>query len=69
MFELSQNEKDILKSQSVILKQRGPYAKYVSFAFTEQGVIVLYRLLNGIRVAKVTQISENCINKKVILNR
>ena len=37
MFELTKEEKQSLRSQTVILK-RGQHSKYLPFAFTEQGV-------------------------------
>jgi len=39
MFQLSQEEYDSLRSQTVILKTgRGQHRKYLPYAFTEQGV-------------------------------
>jgi len=46
MFVLSQDESDSLRSQFVTLK-RGKHAKYLSFAFTEQGVAMLSGILNS----------------------
>ena len=48
MFELSQQEYEILRSQFGTLK-RGEHAKYLPFAFTEQGVAMLSGILNSPR--------------------
>lgn len=46
MFELTENEYSSLRSQSGILK-RGAHAKYLPFAFTEQGVAILSVVVNS----------------------
>ncbi len=46
MFILSKDEFDSLRSQIVTLK-RGEHAKYLSFAFTEQGVAMLSGILGS----------------------
>ena len=46
MFVLSKLESDSLRSQIVTLK-RGEHAKYLPFAFTEQGVAMLSGILNS----------------------
>lgn len=38
MFELSESEEKVLRSQNATLEGKGRYSKYLSFAFTEQGV-------------------------------
>ncbi|RUA01291.1 MAG: hypothetical protein DSY89_04880 [Deltaproteobacteria bacterium] len=40
MFELSQKKYQALRRQSGTLK-RGAHSKYLPFAFTEQGVVML----------------------------
>ncbi|MDO9263754.1 MAG: ORF6N domain-containing protein [Desulfosalsimonadaceae bacterium] len=52
MFELSKEESDSLRSQIVTLK-RGQHAKYLPFAFTEQGVAMLSSVLNSGRAIQV----------------
>jgi cell division protein FtsL len=52
MFELTQNENEILRSQFGTLK-RGEHSKYLSMAFTEQGVAMLSSVLNSPTAIKV----------------
>jgi hypothetical protein len=52
MIELSVDETQRLRSQSVILK-RGAYSKYGAFAFTEQGVAMLSGVLKTKRAIAV----------------
>jgi len=52
MFRLSQEEQESLRSQFVTLK-RGQHSKYLSFAFTEQGVAMLSSVLNSERAVQV----------------
>lgn len=52
MFELSKKEEQSLRSQNVTLK-RGQHSKYVSFAFTEQGVAMLSSVLRSNRAIQV----------------
>jgi hypothetical protein len=48
MFELSKDEWADLRSQIVILESgRGKHAKYLPFAFSEQGVAMLSAILNS----------------------
>ncbi|MES2240846.1 MAG: ORF6N domain-containing protein [Bacteroidota bacterium] len=48
MFELSKTENDSLKSQIVTLKNgRGQHQKYLPFAFTEHGILMLSSVLNS----------------------
>ena len=53
MFELTQEEEDSLRSQTVTLKGRGQHSKYLSFAFTEQGVAMLSSVLKSERAIEV----------------
>jgi len=52
MFQLTQNEYDRLRSQNVILK-RGQHIKYMPYAFTEHGILMLSSVLNSPRAEKV----------------
>jgi phage regulator Rha-like protein len=52
MFRLSQEEQESLRSQFVTLK-RGQHSKYLSFAFTEQGVAMLSSVLSSERAVQV----------------
>jgi len=52
MFELTVNEELSLRSQNVTLK-RGGHSKYLSFAFTEQGVAMLSSVLRSERAIQV----------------
>lgn len=52
MFELTDNEQKSLRSQIVTLKN-GQHSKYLSFAFTEQGVAMLSSVLNSDRAIQV----------------
>jgi len=52
MFELTREENQSLRSQNVTLK-RGQHSKYLSFAFTEQGVAMLSSVLNSDRAIDV----------------
>jgi ORF6N domain len=48
MFELTRDEYHSLRSQFVTLENgRGKYSKYLSFAFTEQGVAMLSSVLKS----------------------
>ncbi|MEN9973490.1 MAG: hypothetical protein RIS20_1837 [Bacteroidota bacterium] len=48
MFELSKDEWADLRSQIVILESgRGKHAKYLPFAFSDQGVAMLSAILNS----------------------
>jgi phage regulator Rha-like protein len=53
MFELTREEEESLRSQSVILKGRGQHSKYQAFAFTEQGVAMLSSVLKSDRAIEV----------------
>ena len=48
MFELTRDEYNSLRSQFATLEiGRGKYSKYLTFAFTEQGVAMLSTVLNS----------------------
>lgn len=48
MFQLTENENNSLRSQIVILKKRrGEHQKYLPFAFTEHGVLMLSSVLKS----------------------
>jgi hypothetical protein len=55
MFELVKIEYDSLRSQIVTLENpgRGKYAKYMPFAFTEQGVAMLSSILKSKKAVQV----------------
>lgn len=53
MFQLTKDEYDRLRSQNVTLK-RGQHAKYLPFAFTEHGILMLSSVLNSERAEKVS---------------
>ena len=52
MFQFSQNEYDSLRSQNVILN-RGHRLKYMPYAFTEHGLLMLSSVLKSPRAEKV----------------
>ncbi len=52
MFQLTQDEYDRLRSQNVTLK-RGQHLKYLPYAFTEHGVLMLASVLKSERAEKV----------------
>jgi phage regulator Rha-like protein len=53
MFQLTKAEYDRLRSQNVTLK-RGQHSKYLPFAFTEHGILMLSSVLNSERAEKVS---------------
>ncbi|HMK06678.1 MAG TPA: ORF6N domain-containing protein [Flavobacterium sp.] len=54
MFELTEIERNALRSQSVTLKTgRGQHSKYLPFAFTEQGVAMLSGILNSEKAIEI----------------
>ncbi|RLD31400.1 MAG: ORF6N domain-containing protein [Bacteroidetes bacterium] len=55
MFQLTQNEYDRLRSQNVILK-RGQHFKYMPYAFTEHGILMLSSVLKSQRAEKVNML-------------
>jgi hypothetical protein len=52
MFQLTKDEYDRLRSQNVTLK-RGQHSKYLPYAFTEHGVLMLSSVLHSERAEKV----------------
>jgi len=52
MFQLTHNEYDSLRSQNVILN-RGQRLKYMPYAFTEHGLLMLSSVLKSLRAEKV----------------
>jgi hypothetical protein len=55
MFQLTQDEHDRLRSQNVTLK-RGQYVKYLPYAFTEHGLLMLSSVLKSQRADKVNML-------------
>ena len=54
MFQLTEDETDRLRSQTVTLKKgRGQHRKYLPYAFTEQGVAMLSSVLKSPRAIQV----------------
>ncbi len=54
MFQLTEEEAALLRSQTVTLKTgRGQHAKYLPYAFTEQGVAMLSSVLHSERAIQV----------------
>jgi phage regulator Rha-like protein len=53
MFELTYKEESFLRSQSVTLEGKGKHSKYLSMAFTEQGVAMLSSVLKSDRAIQV----------------
>jgi hypothetical protein len=54
MFQLTENESELLRSQSVTLEPagRGKHRKYEPYAFTEQGVAMLSSVLRSPRAVQ-----------------
>jgi hypothetical protein len=55
MFQLTKDEYDRLRSQNVTLK-RGQHIKYLPYAFTEHGILMLSSVLNSDRADKVSML-------------
>ena len=54
MFELTRDEYNSLRSQTVTLEEgRGRYSKYNAFAFTEQGVAMLASVLRNDKAIEI----------------
>ena len=53
MFELTFKEESSLRSQFVTLEGKGKHSKYLSMAFTEQGVAMLSSVLKSDRAIQV----------------
>ena len=68
MFELTTSEYDILRSQFATLK-RGRHSKYLPFAFTEYGILMLSGILNSEMAIKISiHIIETFVQLRKILN-
>lgn len=52
MFQLTQDENDRLRSQNVTLK-RGQHIKYLPYAFTEHGILMLSSVLRSERADQI----------------
>ena len=52
MFQLTKDEYDHIRSQNVTLK-RGQHSKYLPYAFTELGILMLSSVLNSERAERV----------------
>ena len=55
MFQLTKEEYNRLRSQFVTLK-RGQHVKYLPYAFTEHGILMLSSVLNSERADKVNML-------------
>ena len=67
MFQITKDEYNSLRSQIVTLETgRGKYAKYLPYAFTEQGVSMLSSVLNS---PKAIQINIQIIRAFVFLRQ
>ena len=55
MFQLTKDEYSRLRSQNVTLK-RGQHVKYLPYAFTEHGILMLSSVLNSERADKVNML-------------
>lgn len=53
MFELTKEENEVLRSQFVTLK-RGEHSKYLPYAFTEHGILMLSNILKSERAISVS---------------
>lgn len=53
MFVLNQKENEALRSQNATLK-KGEHSKYLPYAFTEHGVLMLSNILKSSRAIKVS---------------
>jgi len=59
MFQLTKEEAEVLRSQIVTLNGRGQNIKYLPYAFTEHGVVMLASLLRSeIAIAMSVQITR-----------
>ena len=63
MFELTMKEEASLRSQFVTLGGKGKHSKYLSMAFTEQGVAMLSSVLNSDRAIQVNIQIMRAFNK------
>jgi hypothetical protein len=55
MFQLTKDEYDRLRPQNVTLK-RGQHVKYLPYAFTEHGILMLSSVLNSERADKINML-------------
>ncbi len=53
MFELSKEENEILRSQNATLRH-GAFSKYLTYAFTEHGVLMLSNVLKSGRAIEMS---------------
>ncbi|GAC1313774.1 MAG: ORF6N domain-containing protein [Mucilaginibacter sp.] len=53
MFELTKEENEILRSQNVTLRH-GEHSKYLPFAFTEHGILMLSSVLKSERAVQIS---------------
>ena len=68
MFELTTNEYAVLRSQFATLK-RGRHSKYLPFAFTEHGILMLSSRLNSEMAIKISiHIIETFVQLRKISN-
>ena len=54
MFELTKEENEILRSQNVTLRFHGEHSKYLPFAFTEHGILMLSNVLKSERAIEMS---------------
>jgi phage regulator Rha-like protein len=54
MFQLTQNEWDILRSQFVTANKNLSKVRYLPYAFTEHGVLMLSNVLNSVRAINMS---------------
>ena len=69
MFQLTQEEYEVLRSQSASLENedgRGKHTKYLPFAFTEQGVAMLASVL---RSSKAIEINIQIVRAFVVMRQ
>ena len=53
MFQLTSEEFESLRSQNVILEQKGRHSKYLPYAFTQEGIAMLSSVLRSHRAVQV----------------
>lgn len=68
MFEITPDEHAVLRSQIATLK-RGRHSKYLPFAFTEHGILMLSNVLNSDRAIKISiHIIETFVQLRKVAN-
>jgi len=69
MFQLSQKESSVLRSQTVTLEQ-GQYSKYAPYAFTELGIAMLSSVLKSEKAIQINIWIMRAFNKmrKILLD-